>query len=73
MTYSLPRAWDTAAAALCACAHALGDARGVAEVAAASGLAFRTSVDEVVSLAGPHAYPFAEVLSAAAAGASAIA
>jgi ribosomal protein S18 acetylase RimI-like enzyme len=63
----LPRAWDTAAAALTACANALGDRRGVAEVAARSGLAFRVSADSRISLAGPHAYPFAEVLPAAAA------
>jgi hypothetical protein len=63
----LPRAWDTAAAALTACARALGDIRDVRQIAAASGLAFRISVDAEVSLAGPHAYPFAEVLPAAAA------
>jgi GNAT superfamily N-acetyltransferase len=63
----LPRSWDTAAAALTACAQALGDSRQVRQIAAASGLAFRLSVDAEVSLAGPHAYPFAEVLPAAAA------
>jgi hypothetical protein len=63
----LPRAWDTAAAALTACAQALGDPREVRQIAASSGLAFRISVDAEVSLAGPHAYPFAEVLPAAAA------
>jgi GNAT superfamily N-acetyltransferase len=63
----LPRAWDTAAAALTACARALGDSREVRQIAAASGLAFRISVDAEVSLAGPHAWPFADVLPAAAA------
>jgi len=62
----LPRAWDTAAGALCACARALGDPRGVHEVAAASGLAFRTSLDAQLTLAGPHAYPWREELMLAA-------
>jgi hypothetical protein len=63
----LERSWDTASAALAACARALGDRRSVGEIAFASGLAFRLSVDAEISLAGPHAYPFAEVLPAAAA------
>jgi hypothetical protein len=62
----LPRSWDTAAAALWACARALGDSRALGEVAAASGLAFRLSVDAQVTLAGPHAYPWREELSLAA-------
>ncbi len=64
---ALPRSWDTASAALCACARSLGDSRDVGQIAAASGLAFRVGADDEVSLAGPHAYPFGEVLSAAAA------
>jgi hypothetical protein len=62
----LPRGWDTASCALWACARALGDTRSPAEVAAASGLAFRVSLDAEVTLAGPHAYPWREELSAAA-------
>src|SRR5688572_2811840 len=62
-----PKAWDTASAALAACARARGDAREVAQVAAASGLAFRFSCDDECSLGSPHAYPFGEVLAAAAA------
>jgi GNAT superfamily N-acetyltransferase len=64
---SLPRAWDTAAAALCACARALGDAREPAVVAAASGLAFRVTADDAVSLGAAHAWPWREELCAAAA------
>ncbi|HUS65071.1 MAG TPA: GNAT family N-acetyltransferase [Kofleriaceae bacterium] len=62
----LPRAWDTAAAALGACARALGDPRTAPELAAASGLAFRTSLDDAISLGGPHAYPWREELAQAA-------
>src|SRR6185503_4990102 len=62
----LPRAWDTAAAALTLCARALGDARDVPTVAAASGLAFRLSLDAELSLSGPHAYPWREELESAA-------
>src|SRR5258708_36055380 len=62
----LPRAWDTAAAALAVCARASGDARAPSEIAAGSGLAFRVSVDAQVSLAGPHAWPWREELGAAA-------
>jgi hypothetical protein len=62
----LPLAWDTAAAALTACARALGDPREVRQIAADSGLAFRVSVDDTASLASPHAYPWREVLAAAA-------
>jgi hypothetical protein len=67
LALQLPRAWDTASAALTACASALGDGRPVAQVAGASGLAFRVASDETVSLAALHAYPFGEVLGAAAA------
>jgi hypothetical protein len=63
----LPRAWDTASAALTACAGALGDTREVRQIAAASGLAFRFSCDDECSLGSPHAYPFGEVLPACAA------
>jgi hypothetical protein len=63
----LPRAWDTAAAALTACARALGDGREVRDIAGDSGLAFRVSLDDQASLGAPHAYPWAEVLGAAAA------
>jgi ribosomal protein S18 acetylase RimI-like enzyme len=62
----LPPSWDTAAAALAACARALGDRRNPGAIAAASGLAFRVSVDERVSPAGPHAYPWRETLTTAA-------
>src|SRR5262245_49403486 len=62
----LLRGWDTAAAALAACARAAGDARSRAQIAAASGLAFRVVADATVSLAGPHAYPWQQELSAAA-------
>jgi hypothetical protein len=62
----LERSWDTAAAALAACARALGDARSPAQLAAASGLAFRVSLDDEVTLAGPHAYPWREELAGAA-------
>ncbi|HZS35528.1 MAG TPA: GNAT family N-acetyltransferase [Polyangia bacterium] len=62
----LPRAWDTASGALAVCARSLGDPRSPAEIAAASGLAFRVSVDAQVSLAGPHAWPWREELCAAA-------
>ena len=63
---SLPPAWDTAAAALFACAHALGDPRDLATIAAASGLAFRIGVDARITLAGPQAYPWREELTIAA-------
>ncbi|HEY7956611.1 MAG TPA: GNAT family N-acetyltransferase [Polyangia bacterium] len=62
----LPRAWDTASAALTVCARALGDARDVPTVAAASGLAFRLSLDGELGLGGPHAYPWREELCSAA-------
>lgn len=62
----LERSWDTAAAGLCACARSLGDTRALGEIAAASGLAFRLTIDAQVTLAGPHAYPWREVLSLAA-------
>lgn len=62
----LPRGWDTAAAALAACAHAAQDPRSRAEIAAFSGLAFRVTCDRVVSLAGPHAWPWRSELPAAA-------
>src|ERR1700758_4554215 len=62
----LPRSWATAAAGLYACARALGDTRPLGEIAAASGLAFRLTVDAQVTLAGPHAYPWREELSLAA-------
>jgi GNAT superfamily N-acetyltransferase len=63
---TLPRGWDTAAAALAACARALGDPRSPSEIAAASGLAFRIAVDQRVTPAGPHGYPWREELTLAA-------
>ena len=63
---SLPRSWDTAAAALSACARSLGDPRDFALLHAASGLAFRLSVDARLTAAGPHRYPWREVLTVAA-------
>src|SRR5260370_5210498 len=63
----LPRAWDTLAASLTSCGAALGDTRAVAEIAAGSALAFRVAADERVSLGGPHAWPWAGELAAAAA------
>ena len=62
----LPRALDTASAALTACAGALGDDRDVPEIALASALAFRISADDQVTLAGPHAFPWREELARAA-------
>src|SRR5579871_2270867 len=62
----LPRAWDTASAALAACARALGDAREVDAIAAASSLAFRVTVDARVTPAGPLGFPWREELTLAA-------
>ncbi|HEX2571174.1 MAG TPA: GNAT family N-acetyltransferase [Polyangia bacterium] len=62
----LPPSWDTAAAALGACAQALGDPRDGRTLAAASGLAFRIALDRRLSPAGPHGYPWREELTAAA-------
>ncbi len=63
---TLPASWDTAAAALTACARALGDPRDVGAIAAASGLAMRISVDQRLTAAGPHRYPWRDELTAAA-------
>ncbi|MSP63005.1 MAG: hypothetical protein EXR72_22250, partial [Myxococcales bacterium] len=63
---TLPASWDTAAAALAACARALGDPRSPAALHAASGLAFRISTDRRLTPAGPLAYPWREVLTVAA-------
>jgi GNAT superfamily N-acetyltransferase len=57
----LPRSWDTASAALAACVGV-----APAEIAAASGLAFRVTTDQHVTLAGPHAWPWRSELPAAA-------
>ena len=62
----LPPSWDTAAAALGACAQALGDPREGGTLAAASGLAFRIALDRRLSPAGPHGYPWREELTVAA-------
>lgn len=62
----LPPSWDTAAAALGACAQALGDPRDVRTLTAASGLAFRIALDRRLSPAGPHGYSWREELTVAA-------
>jgi hypothetical protein len=62
----LPPSWDTAAAALAACAQALGDPRDVGTLGAASGLAFRIALDRRLSPAGPHGYSWREELTLAA-------
>ena len=66
LSTSLPPAWDTAAAALFACARALGDERDLGTLAAASGLAFRCCVDPRITPAGPQAWPWREELTVAA-------
>src|SRR5437016_3293031 len=63
---SLPRSWDTAAAALAACAQSLGDPRDFPSLHAASALSFRVSVDRRLTPAGPHRYPWREELTVAA-------
>ena len=62
---SLPRSWDTAGAALAACARALGDPRSVGELLVASGRAFRLWLDARVTPAGLHAGAWREELTVA--------
>lgn len=62
---TLPRLWDTAAAAIAACARALGDPRTVEELHAASGLALRLPVDARLSPGALHRYPWREELGCA--------
>ena len=62
----LAQGWDTALSGLWACAAALGDRRSREEVATASGLAFRISVDHRVTSAGMHGFAWREGLTVAA-------
>src|SRR5260221_3679370 len=63
---TLPRSWDTAAAALAAGARALGDPRDFPSLFAASALSFRLSVDARLTPAGPHRFAWREELTLAA-------